>query len=292
MMEKIDKIILGSNAFEGVGYLSRAQTRHYLEFFSKKENIIPILEASSNLGIKSFMCSNNSNILSSLEDFKSSSDLSILAVIPNAYEYARESTEKGVLGTILSRAKEIDLYQRIRMGLRALSKIQGIVTKDLLTLLTNLMDFEMASFHSYNVTGVILHGQVTDLALSSDNKEIFDVYQEIVRERYKAQPILATHNFGTLLPKLMEWNIKLPIMASFNKKGFIMKPTQEECERMLEKTDYFIIAKKVMAGGRLSPEEAFQYLSDKNIGSVVLGVGSLSEAYHTLSVAKSIFLNP
>ena len=291
-MEKIDKIILGSNAFEGVGYLSRAQTRHYLEFFSKKENIMPILEASFNLGIKSFMCSNNPNILSALEDFKSSSDLSILAVIPNAYEYARESTEKGVLGMILSRAKEIDLYQRIRMGLRALSKIQGIVTKDLLTLLTNLMDFEMASFHSYNVTGVILHGQVTDLALSSDNKEIFDVYQEIVRERYKAQPILATHNFGTLLPKLMEWNIKLPIMASFNKKGFIMKPTQEECERMLEKTDYFIIAKKVMAGGRLSPEEAFQYLSDKNIGSVVLGVGSLSEAYHTLSVAKSIFLNP
>ncbi len=291
-MEKIDKIILGSNAFEGVGYLSRIQTRHYLEFFSKKENIMPILEASYNLGIKSFMCSNNTNILSALEDFKNSSDLSILAVIPNAYEYARESTEKGVLGTILSRAKEIDLYQKIRMGLRALSKIQGIVTKDLLTLLTNLMDFEMASFHSHNVLGVILHGQVTDLALSSDNKEIFDVYQEIVRERYKAQPILATHNFGTLLPKLIEWNIKLPIMASFNKKGFIMKPTQEECERLLEKTDYFIIAKKVMAGGRLSPEEAFPYLSDKNIGSVVLGVGSLSEAYHTLSVAKSIFLNP
>jgi hypothetical protein len=292
MMDKIDKIILGSNSFEGVGYLSRAQTRHYLEFFSRKENIIPILDASFNLGIKSFMCSNNSNILSALEGFANSSDLSILAVIPNAYEYARESTEKGVLGTILSRAKEIDLYRKVRMGLRALRKIQGIITKDLLTLLTNLMDFEMASFHSHHVTGVILHGQVTDLALSSDNREIFDVYQEIVRERYKVQPILATHNFGTLLPKLMEWKIKLPILASFNKKGFIMKPTQEECERLLEKTDYFIIAKKVLAGGRLSPEEAFPYLGGKNIGSVVLGVGSLPETYHTLSVAKSVFLNP
>jgi len=291
-MDKIDKIILGSNSFEGVGYLSRAQTRHYLEFFSRKENIIPILDASFNLGIKSFMCSNNSNILSALEGFANSSDLSILAVIPNAYEYARESTEKGVLGTILSRAKEIDLYRKVRMGLRALRKIQGIITKDLLTLLTNLMDFEMASFHSHHVTGVILHGQVTDLALSSDNREIFDVYQEIVRERYKVQPILATHNFGTLLPKLMEWKIKLPILASFNKKGFIMKPTQEECERLLEKTDYYIIAKKVMAGGRLSPEEAFPYLKEKNVGSVVLGVGSLSETYHTLSVAKSAFLSP
>ncbi len=289
-MDKIDKIILGSNAFEGVGYISRTQTRHYLEFFSKKENIIPILEASFNLGVRSFMCSNNSNILSALEAYANGSNLSILAVIPNAYEYARESTEKGVLGTILGKAKEIDLYRKVRMGLRAIRKIQGIITKDLLTLLTNLMDFEMASFHPYKVTGVILHGQVTDLALSSNNREVFDVYQEIVRERYKTQPILATHNFGTLLPKLMEWQINMPIMASFNKKGFIMKPSQEECEQLLKRTDYYIIAKKVMAGGRLSPEEAFPYLSDKNIGSVVLGVGSLSEAYHTLSVAKSTFL--
>ncbi len=291
-MEKIDRIILGSNAFEGVGYLSRAQTQHYLEFFSKKENIIPILEASFNLGIKTFMCSNNTSILQALGDFKQSQDLSILSVVPNAYEYARESTEKGVLGTILGKAKEIDLYRKVRMGLRALRKIQGIITKDLLTLLTNLMDFEMASFHSHNVTGIILHGQVTDLALSSNNREIFDVYQELVRERYSVQPILATHNFGTLLPKLMEWEIKMPIMASFNKKGFIMKPSQEECERLLEETDYTIIAKKVLAGGRLNPEEAFPYLADKNIGSFVLGVGSLSEAYHTLSVAKSTLTAP
>jgi hypothetical protein len=291
-MEKIDRIILGSNAFEGVGYLSREQTRNYLEFFSKKENIIPILEASYNLGIKSFMCSNNANILSALEAFKNNPELSILAVVPNAYEYARESTEKGVLGTILGRAKQIDLYRKVRMGLRALRKIQGIITKDLLTLLTNLMDFEMASFHPYAVKGIILHGQVTDLALSSNNREIFDVYQEIVRKRYKAQPMLATHNFGTLLPKLEEWKIRMPILASFNKKGFIMKPSQEECERLLEKTDYYIIAKKTMAGGRLPPEEAFPYLANKNIGSFVLGVGSLSEAYHTFSVAKSTFLSP
>ncbi len=289
-MEKIDRIILGSNAFEGVGYLSRAQTRHYLEFFSKKENIIPILETSFNLGIKSFMCSNNSNILSAMKDFKNKSELSVLAVIPNAYEYARESTEKGVLGTILSKAKEIDLYRKVRMGLRAIQKIQGIISKDLITLLTNLLDFEMASFHPYNVTGIILHGQVTDLALSSNNREIFDVYQNMVRERYKAQPMLATHNFGSLLPKLMEWKIKMPILASFNKKGFIMKPSKEECEHLLAQSDYYIIAKKVLAGGRLTPEEALPYISDKNIGSLVLGVGSLSEAYHTLSLAKSTFL--
>ncbi|MGD2245583.1 MAG: hypothetical protein PVI11_03435 [Candidatus Aminicenantes bacterium] len=288
-MEELDNIILGSNSFEGVGYLSRAQTSHYLEYFSKKENIIPILDASYSLGIKTFMCANNENIMAALKTFKNNQDLILLPVIPNAYEYARESTDKGVLRTVLSKAKEIDLYHKIRMGLRALKKIQGVISKDILTLLANLMDFEMATFHPYNIHGVILHGQVTDLALSSNNREIINVYQNLVYEKYNVTPILATHNFGSLLTKLREWKIRIPILASFNKKGFMMKPDQETCEKLLDQTDNFVIAKKVLAGGRLTPEEAFPYLTGKNIGSVVLGVGSLSEAYHTLSVAKKTF---
>ncbi|MBN1274507.1 MAG: hypothetical protein JXB26_19780 [Candidatus Aminicenantes bacterium] len=288
-MENLDPIILGSNPFEGVGYLSSSQTRHYQEFFSKVENIIPILDASFKLGITSFMLSNNDNIMEAVKRFSSSKNMTLLPVIPNAYDYARESTEKGVLGTVLSKAKRIDLYRKVRMGLRALKKIHGIISKDLLTLLTNLMDFEMASFEKYSFKAVILHGQVTDLALSSNNPEIISFYQDMVRERYKALPVLATHNFGSLLPRLMEWKIKIPVMAPFNAKGFIMKPSKEECEKLLQKTDYTIIAKKVLAGGRLTPEEAFPYLADKNVHSVAVGIGSLPEAYHTLSVAKQLF---
>ena len=291
-MEKFDKIILGSNPFEGVGYLSRSQTQHFLEFFSKPDNIVPILEVSFNLGIKTFTCANNDNILTALTNFKNSKDLKLLPVIPNAYEYARESTEKGVLGAVMGKAKRVDIYRKVRMGLRALSKIHSIVSKDILAMLTSLMDLEMSMFEGYEVPGVILHGQVTDLALTSNNRDILHVYQKLIRERYHAIPILATHNFGSLLPKLKEWNIKIPIMASFNKKGFIMKPSQEECESLIKDTDYYIIAKKVLAGGRLAPEEAFPYLADKNIDSVTVGIGSLSEAYHTLTVAKSTFKVP
>jgi hypothetical protein len=291
-MEKFDRIILGSNPFEGVGYLSRVQTQHFLEFFSKPDNIIPILEASMNLGIKTFTCANNDNILTALTNFKNSKDLSLLPVVPNAYDYARESTEKGVLGAVMGKAKRVDIYRKVRMGLRALSKIHGIVSKDILALLTSLMDLEMSMFAGYDVPGVILHGQVTDLALTSNNKDILNIYQELIRERYHAIPVLATHNFGSLLPKLIEWDIKIPVMASFNKKGFIMKPSQEECENLIKDTDYYIIAKKALAGGRLTPEEAFPYLADKNIGSITVGIGSLSEAYHTLTVAKSTFQVP
>ena len=288
-MEQLDKLILGSNPFEGVGYLSREQTRHYLEFFSKKDNIIPILEASYSLGVRTFTTSNNEQIMDALKEFKHRDEMTLLPVIPNAYEYARDSTDKGVLGTILHKAKHIDLYRKVRLGLRALTKIHGILSKDMVTLLTNLMDFELSTFRSYNIKGVILHGQVTDLALSSNNKEILNVYINLIQEQYNVTPIVATHNFGLLLRKLKEWNLKIPVMGPVNKKGFMMKPSQNEVLKLIEETDSYIIAKKVMAGGRLPPEEALPFLLGKNIGSVVMGIGALSEAYHTISVAKQTF---
>ncbi len=287
-MIQIDKLILGSNPLEGVGYLSREKTRHYLEYFSKKENIIPILDASVNLGVKTFTTSNNENIMDALKSFKRKDELSILPVIPNAYDYARESTDKGVLGTVLHKAKQIDLYRKLRLGLRALVKIRGIISKDMVTLLTNLLDFELSSFRPYHIKGVILHGQVTDLALSSDNKEILNVYIDLIQKQYHVTPIVATHNFGFLLKKFKEWNLSIPVMGPVNKIVFMMKPSQKDVEERIEETTSYIIAKKVLAGGRLSPEEAIPYLQGKNIGSVVFGIGALSEAYHTLSVAKQL----
>jgi hypothetical protein len=285
---KLDRLILGSNAFEGVSYLSRTQSLHYLEFFAKEDNIVPILEAAHNLGVKTFMLSNCGNVMAAVQKFSKTSELTFLPVIPNAYEYAMEASEKGVMGAVLSKAKGFSMYQKVKLGLRALTKIKSIISKDILDLLLELIHFELASFEKYKLGGVILHGQLTDLALSSHNPDILTIFQDLVRDSYDVEPMLATHNFGILLPRLMEWKIKIPVMAPLNKKGFMMRPSQPECERLVQESGYQIIAKKVLAGGRLTPEEAFPYLKDKKIDSVVLGIGSVPEAYHTFSVAKSV----
>ncbi len=287
-MSSLDKIILGSNSFEGVSYISRSQSLYYLEHFSKEDNIVSILRAAFTLGIKSFMCSNCQNVLAALQKFEHHQELTLFPVIPNAYEYAREASEKGVLGAVISKDKGFTMYQKFRLGLRALTKIKSVIAGDVLDLLLELIHFEMASFEKFKLGGVILHGQITDLAISSHNANIIDIYQKLIQETYGVQPILATHNFGTVLPQLTEWKIKIPIMAPLNQKGFMMRPSPKECEDLIRNTDYTIIAKKVLAGGRLSPEEGFAYLTDKKVDSVVVGVGSVSEAYHTFSVAKSV----
>ena len=285
---KLDRLILGSNAFEGVSYISRTQSLHYLEFFAKEDNIVPILEAAVNAGVKTFMLSNCRNVMAALQKFPRNKELTLLPVIPNAYEYAMEASEKGVLGAVLTKAKGFSMYQKVKLGLRALTKIKSVISRDILDLLLELIHFELASFEKYKLGGVILHGQLTDLALSSHNPDILTIFQDLVRDSYDVEPLLATHNFGILLPQLMDWKIKIPIMAPLNKKGFMMRPSQSECERLVQESGYQIIAKKVLAGGRLAPEEAFPYLKDKKIDSAVLGIGSVSEAYHTFSVAKSV----
>jgi hypothetical protein len=281
---QLPKLIIGANAFEGVSYIARSQSAHYLEYFAKEDNVVAVLDAAYNAGVRAFTCSNTSNVMAALHKFSHTPEMSIFPVIPNAYEYAMEASEKGVLGAVLSKAKGFSMYQKVKLGLRALTKIKSVLTKDVM----ELLNFELMSFEKLALGGVILHGQITDLALSSHNPDILGIFQEVIRDTYGYEPILATHNFGSLLPQLMEWKIKIPIMAPLNSKGFMMKPSREECEKLVAESGYQIIAKKVLAGGRLSPEEAFPYLLDKKIDSVVVGIGSVPEAYHTFSVAKAM----
>ncbi len=285
-MAVLDRLILGSNAFEGVSYMSRNLSLHFLEHFGKPENVVAVLAAAHALDVRTFMLSNTENILAALEKFDRSADLTLLPVIPNVYEYARDASEKGVLDSVLDRAKRVDMYQKIRLGLRALGKIRSVISKDVFDLLVELIDFELAAFRPYRIGGVLLHGQVTDLALSSHNKGLLDLFLNLIRDEHGLEPMLATHNFGTLLPQLIEWGIKVPVMAPLNRKGFMMKPNPEACLKLVEEAGYPIIAKKVLAGGRLTPEEGFGYLADKKIMSAVVGIGSVPEAYHSLSVGK------
>ena len=116
-MVTLDRLILGSNAFEGVSYTSRAQSLHYLEHFGNPDNVVAVLAAAHSLGVKTFALSNTENVMAALEKFDKSKELTLLPVIPNVYEYARDASEKGVLGSVLEKAKRIDMYQKIRLGL-------------------------------------------------------------------------------------------------------------------------------------------------------------------------------
>lgn len=288
-MFKLSKIVLGSNPFDGVSYLSRAQAKSYCEKFSNEDEIFRVIEASQKSGIDTITCAYNEKVLNALERFPEEKRMKVIPVVPNAYEYVRESSSKGLLRTVASKLKRTETFEKVKLAIKGTSQLKGIITKDIEVLIKSMLQLELAPFRKFDVPAVVLHGHIADLALVNDNKRVFDVYCNFIRNSFKSEPFIATHNFGRSLPKYEEWNLDITGMhASFNKKGFMMRPTASVCEELLEKTNKYILAKKILAGGTLSPEEAFEYVKGKKICTVVIGLGSIQEVYHTAAIAKSV----
>lgn len=287
-MIKLSKIILGSNPFDGVSYLSRAQAKSYLEKFSVEEEVFRVIEATVNSGLDTITCAYNERVIKALERIPEEKRMKVIPVVPNAYEYVRDSSSKGLIGTVASKLKRTETFEKVKLVIKGTSQIKGILSKDIESLIKSMLELELAPFRKFDVPAVILHGHIADLALVNDNRKVFDVYCDFIRHSFKSEPFIATHNFGRSLPKYEQWNLDITgVHTSFNKKGFMMRPTASVCEELLEKTNKYILAKKILAGGTLSPEEAFEYIKGKNIPSVVIGLGSVQEVYHTVAVAKS-----
>jgi hypothetical protein len=60
----------------------------------------------------------------------------------------------------------------------------------------------------------------------------------------------------------------------------------EELESIVDNKDgYWFVGMKTLAAGRLSPSEAFEYISKHNICSVTIGMVSTEEAEITTKIA-------
>ena len=99
----------------------------------------------------------------------------------------------------------------------------AVLRKDFPTLLTVLYELEMGEFKKFRPPAVFLHHQMTDLALSFDNRIIFETYARVMRRRFGTEPGLVTSNFERLGQKLIEWDIPISLIAApLNKENFLM----------------------------------------------------------------------
>lgn len=89
-----------------------------------------------------------------------------------------------------------------------------------------------------------------------------------------------------LQPENMISSIIKAYLAPINSLGLFMGPTPRKAIEMMEQTDKVIIAKKVLAAGKLPPEEGIVYVSRiRHIRGLSLGIASEREAEETLNIA-------
>jgi len=291
-MKKIDPIVLGHNQFFGVNHLSQDAARSRVEKFSQMKNIGDIIKYSLDNNVKGMMLSTHPKAKDILDYLKSeglSDEINFYPMLPYAQGYVRKANEKGVMGLFNEIFGSVSTSKKLKILFKG---GMGALQQDVGKLLSTLVDVELIPFNDLNVKAVFFHNVFADLALAMDGEEIFGTYIDHVKDEYDAIPAFGTFNFARMVMKFEEWGFKKPlIMASFNKVGFQMNPSKEECERVLKEYNVDVMAMSTLAAGYLKPKEAYEYLGSlPNIKSVVVGVSTKEHADETFGLIRKYCL--
>jgi hypothetical protein len=276
------QVILGTANLTGHRLLDRDSTVDFVGRFQTPMEMAAVFNDAAAAGVDAVATLNQLDILAALKKTRRVfPKLQVYPIIPNVIGYVREATDYGLVGAARRRLRQLALVDLLKIGVRGALTAPGVLKRDFNTLMSILFDVELASFKSLAPRVVFLHPQITDLALAFGNRTLFELYANLMRNRFHAEPGLATNNLGWLLPKLKQWNLAIPlVLTPFNPSGFLMKPSQAECEALLPSTSSVVVADKVDAKEDPQPE-TWEYLRRHNIRAALIEFwddASLSDA--------------
>jgi len=291
-MVDFDPVILGHNQFIGINYLTQEKGRELKASFEDPRKVLAVVQFSIQRGVSGLMFSNNDllrPLIKSLDKSERNS-LNFYPVVPFFQKYVREVSSKGVVQGAFSVLSQAPAWKRINIAAKG---ARQLVKKDFLKALGTLIDLELTPFDGVQTRVVFLHNQVTDLALGLDARHVIEFYDSYIRDRFGVIPGYGTDNFSFLVNKFKEWGIKTPrVMAAFNKLGFLMNPSRESCENSLRAFDGDLFAMSTLAGGRLSPADAYEYVvALPRLRSIIVGYSSEEHGMQTLRAIDSATIN-
>ena len=298
MPKKTMNLLVGDNPFHGISHLSqeRARTRTIEENHETTEQATHLVKLCLENGANGFMFSVDEitlAIIKNLGKINSIDNVSLYAIVPYAYEYVRKATQTGgVSGLAKKLAKEMIFSSNAKV---IALNIAGLIRFNPSALLRTYVAYELSRIKSSvrsNVClkSVMLHEILTDMALALNMDKLFKSYIKFM-EKSSVRPGFETRNFAYLVNKFREWNIdfsKITLTASFNKVGFQMCPSKDECEEALEYAhEAEVIAMSILAAGYLKPKEAISYLENlQGLSGIVVGVSKERQATETFKVLR------
>ena len=291
-MEKIDNIIFGDNQFFGINHMSQEKAQQLSEKFFDTNNIYRVYDIAFDCGIKAVMLNSNDRAKEICNHFRDNKSrygtINWYPSIPYPHKYANLVAEKGIMPAI----NEVLFKDNSTVGVIGMMAkgSMAVLGKDAIKLMQMLIDVEMNIFKGLNVRAVFLQNIVTDLILGFGTRELFFEYCEYIRKKYNAIPGLITQNMPYLLNKLKEWDIKkVVICSSYNKIGYLMSPdvaSYSEAALANNIEDYQLMAMSTLASGAISAKEAYEFINQQKIQSVVFGASSKQHIEETLQFIK------
>ena len=302
-MSKQLSLFVGDNPFHGISHLSQQKARERSLDQSQKsaqQQAARIVERAVECGAEGFMFSVDEVTLSIIKQLQKNSNASkvrLYAIAPYAYEYVRKATQTGgVSGLAMNLAKEMVFSSNAKV---LASNIGGLARFNLLALLKTYTAYELSRIKNASsannnsnvkLEAFMLHEIVTDMALALNMETLFRGYIDFLERRH-IRPGFETRNFSILVDKFRDWDIdlgKLTLTASFNKVGFQMCPTKQQCEEALKRASGAeVIAMSVLAAGYLKPAQAADYLANlEGLSGAVIGVSKEQQAAETFQIFR------
>jgi hypothetical protein len=291
-------LLIGDNSFIGVNHLSQSKARETISELTISKMADVVNEAILN-GAEGFAFSThptNEKILRTLREKNlPKQPFNIYPLLPYAEGYVRLANQVGMGGIFQHFISDLSLIGKVKMLLKG-----GIsaLTFDPIRFLKFYVDVEVDRYLRIKpknavLGSVLLHEVVTDLALAFGLTDLLSEYDKHIRRRYNVKPGYATRNFARFVKFFRESNLPLEniiIMAPFNKIGFQMPPSREECEKALSSLRMpDVLAVSLLAGGLLTLDDATEYLQSlPNLSGAVVGVSSIQHAQATFQKLRGL----
>lgn len=292
-------LLVGDNPFHGISHLSQERNRTRGDSAARPENAAGLVCLAVENGANGFMFSVSETTLAILRELRAEGvmgRLGLFAIAPYAYEYVRLATQSGGLVGLAERFGRRLLFSG-NVGALG-SGLKGVMQMDPESLLRAYLSFEVSRIRSAagkeaKVESVVLHEVITDMGLALGMDWLFKAYVKFLSDR-NIVPGFDTCNFACLTDRLGRWGIdleKIVIAAPFNRVGFQMNPSRQECEKALARLNMPVtVAISVLAAGYLGVPEAVDYVTGlPNIKGLAVGVSRESHARDTFRFIKERF---
>lgn len=144
----------------------------------------------------------------------------------------------------------------------------------------------ISSIQGFNIL-FIEPGSETDFLAMTKRLDLLSQLVGWLRKNFGYRVLLGTHHAGSTIPVLERSRIEFDgYITPVNKLGVMMFPTQEMALKAIRSAKKLVIAIKPLAGGRIPPRTAFEFLyKNLRIDVCVIGVASESEVDEDIPLA-------
>ena len=304
-----DRLILGHMPFVGISYQSGEMDEEYRKRFSDASEVERVLDAAMRMGVRRFAAATPDSsplaplhlkVLRYLVDDGHKIELVPCIGLPlrigglSVDDYRRwatylaveEETHQGVRRRILE-----DPVLNFREGwVRRLLASKPYGDEDFLGLTIDwaLIESRLEPFLDLPVA-CMEPGSETDFLAIAGRHDLIGELIDRMAERGFSRILLGVHHAGVTIPRLDE------VLGGFdgyvtplNSIGVMMFPTKGSAEDAVRRTKKGVYAIKPLAGGRVEPREAFNYVFGLGVEGCMFGAGSVKETEEDIRAAVEV----